>query len=129
MSILLNELASQYISTYITYHTRYSKICLLMQVGLFYEILEVSNGNLTIGNAIEISELLQLTIAQKYSNQHTTDINPYVCGFPVNSSHTYISKLLENEFTVVVMKQYTNRETNVVERVVSNVYTNLDEYY
>lgn len=129
MSILLNEITTQYISTYINYHTRYQKLCILIQVGLFYEVLEISNGHVTIGNAQEIAELLDLTVAQKYSEQHTTDINPYVCGFPVNASRQYIPKLLENGYVVVVMKQFRNRENNTYQRVVSNVYTSLDAFF
>lgn len=100
-----------------------------MQVGLFYEILEVSNGNVNIGNAQEIAELLNLTISQKYSEQHATDINPYVCGFPINSSRVYITRLLENGYVVVIMKQFRNQETNTFQRIVSNVYSNIDEFH
>lgn len=129
MSILLNEITTQYISTYINYHTRYPKLCILIQVGLFYEVLEISNGNVSIGNAKEIADLLDLSVTQKYSEQHDTDINPYVCGFPVNASRQFISTLLQNDYVVVVMKQFRNRETNTFQRVVSNVYTSLDEFY
>lgn len=129
MSILMNELTSQYISTYINYHIRYPRLCLLMQVGLFYEILEVSNGNVTIGNATEIADVLDLSLSQKYSEEHTTDINPYVCGFPVNSAQHFITKLLGNGFVVVIMKQFRNQENNLFQRSVTNVYTSLDEFY
>lgn len=128
MSILLNEITSQYISTYFNYKTNYPKLCVLIQIGLFYEILEISNGNITMGNAKEIADLLDLNIVQKYSeNNSSLDINPHFCGFSVESSKFYITKLLRNEYVVIKMKHVKNKETNLHERVITNIYKKLDD--
>lgn len=120
MTVLLNQLSSQYISTYTRYKSIFSKICLLMQVGLFYEIQELESDLNTHSSVYirEIARLLKLEIAQKQPNSQLL-----VCGFPISASNEPIRVLLENGYAVVLMKQFNSQRT------VTNVFRTVDDYY
>lgn len=75
----------------------------LMMVGSFYEAYSVIEGELTY-----ISELIGARLTKKDKKNPNVDINnPYMLGFPTESKHTFVKKLIDNGFTVIIIDQTT----------------------
>lgn len=116
-----------YVSEYLDYFTKYSKIynniCILMQVGSFYEIVQVENEKENIGNARIIANLLNIQLTKKNKKiDKITRSNPLMCGIPVYTMKKYINILLENNYTVIVVDQ-VNTGSSAPKRKVSYVYS------
>lgn len=116
-----------YVSEYLDYFTHYSKlyntICILMQVGSFYEIVQVENEKENLGNARMIANLLNIQLTKKNKKiDKITRSNPLMCGIPVYTMKKYINILLENNYTVIVIDQ-VNNGSNIPKRKVSYVYS------
>ena len=76
-----------------------SKNIVLMQNGMFFEIYGVENEIEKLGNAKEIAEMLNITLARK--NNSIIEINRtnhYIVGFPVAQLEKYANKMTE-QFT------------------------------
>lgn len=116
-----------YVGEYLDYFTNYSKIynniCILMQVGSFYEIVQVENEKENIGNARTIANLLNIQLTRKNKKiDKITRSNPLMCGIPVYTMKKYINILLENNYTVIVIDQ-VNNGSSAPKRKVSYVYS------
>lgn len=115
------------ITEYFNYLEEYSKMygentIILMQVGSFYEIYSVNNKNEKIGNAEEVSQLLNIQLTRK--NKKILEINrknPYMSGVPLQALDKYLPVLLDNNYTVVLVDQVTPPPKP--ERKVVNIYS------
>lgn len=116
---------NEYLETYIKYSELYNQICILMQVGSFYEIVQVENEKENVGNARTIANLLNIQLTKKNKKiDKITRSNPLMCGIPIYTMKKYINILLENDYTVIVMDQLNNGHpiTNT-QRKISYIYS------
>jgi DNA mismatch repair protein MutS len=106
---------------YLAYCEKYTKeygnnTCVLMQIGSFYEMQMVKDGNI-----FDVSRLLNIQVTKK--NKSIAEVskrNPYMAGFPKHSLPKFLPVLIENNFTVVVIEQ---DEVNKKSRNVTGVYS------
>ena len=78
-----------------------------MEIGTFYEVYEVNNGDEQIGKAKEIAELLNIQLTKKNKKiVENSDKNPLLAGVPAVSFERYLSRLIaEQKYTVIVVRQ------------------------
>lgn len=100
------------------------RIVLLMQIGKFYEVYTMKEKEINIGNAEEISEILEIKMTRKDSNKEYSESNPYFTGFPLCSTMKYIKKLIKNDYTVIVYDQEETDDKKNIKRVLKGIYTN-----
>ena len=99
----------EYIKLFKKYSDKYGKIALLYCIGSFFEILGVDNGREKLGNAEELSRILNITLTRKSKKILENSMqNPMMLGFPVFAKEKYISILLEEDYTVIVVDQVKN---------------------
>lgn len=106
---------------YLEYCEKYTKeygdkTCVLMQIGSFYEMQMVKEGNI-----FEVSRLLNIQVTRK--NKSISEIskkNPYMAGFPKHSLSKFLPVLIEHNFTVVVIEQ---DEKNKKSRNITGIYS------
>jgi len=127
MQSLNSSLTDEYFAYYEEYKQKYGEnICILMQIGSFYEIKMVKNENEDIGNLDKICNILNIQITR--SNKNIIDIsrsNPYMAGFPIVSLNKFLPLLLENGYTVVVIDQDDSISSNSTKktRKISGIYS------
>ena len=113
------SLVKEYFSKLDEYSKKYNNtICILMQVGSFYEIYGLSDAD-TIHH---VTTLLNIQITKKNKNISEISINnPYLAGFPVSALGKYLPILLNNNYCVIVIEQIQTNKT--IERRVAGVYS------
>ena len=99
-----------YLSYYNKYYEKYGEsIVVFYQNGMFFEIYGVENEIEKLGNAKEIAEMLNITLARK--NNSIIEINRtnhYIVGFPVAQLEKYANKMTEQfQYIVIVIEQIT----------------------
>lgn len=103
------SLITDYFNHLVKYQGIYGPLTtVIMQVGKFFEIYSIINSKETIGNAEEISRILDITLTKK--NKKVLECNrknPFMTGFPIGSKDYYIPKLLDNNYTVVIIEETT----------------------
>jgi DNA mismatch repair protein MutS len=101
------SVASEYFKVYSEYSCKYGqKTAVLMQVGSFYEIYGIDNEKQKVGNAVELSQLLNIMLTRKNKKILQNDIhNPLLLGFPCLALSKYIPVFLSEQYTVVVLDQ------------------------
>jgi DNA mismatch repair protein MutS len=109
---------------YITYYNKYKKqfglkSLILMQVGSFYEMY----GTDTEGpNLKEIGDLLNIVCTKKDKGiKEVSMINPYLVGFPMVATEKFVSILIKNGYTLIMIDQVT--EPPEPKREVTNIYS------
>ena len=94
---------------YQTYVAQYKKeygdnVVVLMQVGSFYEVYSADD----LLDIKYISEVLNITLTRK--NKNISEISKSNCnmiGFPLSALTKYVSILVQNNFTIVIVSQVT----------------------
>jgi len=118
------RLSDEYFDYYTKYRDEYGeKTCVLMLVGFFYEIQMIKNETENIGNLEEVSEILNIQITKKNKSILNVDRTNYnFGGFPKHALAKYISMLIENGYTVVVVdqKEDTGKKQK---RCISGIYS------
>ena len=95
-------------------------IIILMQVGSFYEIYD--SGDYSLVNMDTISSILNMVVTKKdKSKKETNEKNHLLIGFPCLALNKYIPKLLENNYTVILVEQFISN--GKIHRQVSEIYT------
>lgn len=112
---------SEYLQVFSKYKTKYGdKTAVLMQVGGFYEIYGIDNKKERIGNPVELSRILNITLTRKNKKVAENNWqNPLMLGFPCLALKKYISTLLEENFTIIVIDQI--KTPLAVNRFVKNI--------
>ena len=84
-----------------------SKCVVFMEIGTFFEVYEVDDGELHIGKAKEMAEILNIQLTKKNKSLPEVSIkNPMLAGVPSVSFERYLNRLIAmQEYTVVVVKQ------------------------
>ncbi len=99
-----------FVKDYFDIHNYYTNIygkdrtIVLMQVGSFHEAYCTDNeGN----DLVKLSQELDIYCTQKNGNIPLSKTNPRMMGFPLYVTHTYIDKLVDMNYTVVLIDQTT----------------------
>ena len=89
----------QYIESQKKYSDIYGNRCIcLMQVGSFYEIYSIQKE----GYMKEVCEIMGIIVSQKNIG---IDVNPYMAGVPDHGVKKFIDKLIQENYTVVIIDQ------------------------
>lgn len=103
------------------------KTAVLFQVGSFFEIYQVDNEKDKIGNAYTLSKITNTKYANKLGDISKNSMNyPNFIGFNVCILNKYLSIILDNDYTVVMVTQLENGENKkdkLVKREVTAVYS------
>ena len=96
---------------------------ILMQVGTFYEIYAVINDNIQIGevNIYHICQnILDIVVTRRNKKIKEVSMNNYLqAGVGVDYVKKYVNKLLNNNYTIVIVDQVTQKPN--VERKVTRI--------
>ena len=96
------------VKDYFDIHNFYSNIygenktIIMMQVGSFHECYCTDNDG---ADLIKISQLLDIVCTKKNGKESASKSNPRMIGFPINVKETFIEKLCNLNFTVIVIDQ------------------------
>lgn len=97
---------SEYFRFYDDYSEKFGKIAVLMQVGSFYEMYGVDNDTDKLGNAEELSRILNIVLTKRNKKIQANGINnPLMLGFPCLALNKYTPLLLAEDYTVVIVDQ------------------------
>jgi DNA mismatch repair protein MutS len=104
--------------------------CVFYACGSFYEVYRVDNKNETIGNANIIAEIIRCDFSNKNksrrSEEGSTRAFPDFCGFGIPYLPKYLTPLLENNYTVVIVDQLetsSERKGKLVKRGIVAVHS------
>lgn len=113
-------LIEEYIDYEKQYKLKYGKFTIVLyQNGSFYEIYNIIESDNTLQ---KICELLNIQFTRKNKSiLQVSKSNPSLAGFPLVSLKKYLSILLNNNYTVVLVEQVT--EPPNPERKVTNIYS------
>jgi DNA mismatch repair protein MutS len=120
-----HKIGDEYFSYLIKYQEEYGeKVCVLMQIGSFYEMQMVKNDTEQVGNLTDIAGLLNIQVTKKNKSIDKVDKrNPFMAGFPKPALSKFLPILLENGYTVVIIDQEDIKHGNKVNRRVAGVYS------
>ena len=97
---------------------------LLFQMGSFFEVYEVEEK---IGNAKKISKILELNMANKCGDiTKSSKTQPNFIGFTISVLDKYLSILLRNGYTVVMVEQLessSEKKGKLVKRGITKIYS------
>ena len=103
------------------------KTAVLIECGSFYEIYEIDNKKEKIGNAYKISNITGLKYANKRGDLLSNNRSyPNFVGFTTNCLQKNLPVLLENDYTVIIVKQLesnNNKSGKLVKRGIVAVYS------
>jgi DNA mismatch repair protein MutS len=121
----MNEenISNEYFKYYKKYEKEYGKICVLMQIGSFYEMLMLETKDEKIGNLNDIANILNIQVTKRNKNLDHLLNNPFMAGFPKVSVNKYLPLLLENNYTVILIDQNEEKQKGKVTRFVSGIYS------
>ena len=90
-----------------------NETAILMEVGDFFELYGVQNESENVGaNLQEISDILNIRVTSKNKSKNFIDrSNPLMSGFPSYIVEKHIQTLVENQYTVVLVEQYENKNS------------------
>jgi len=113
-----------YVKDYFEIHDYYSKIyghgrtIILMQVGSFHEAYCTDSDGLDLVN---LAQLLDVCCTRKNGNIPLSKTNPRMMGFPIFVTNNFIDKLVDLNYTVVLIDQTT--EPPNPKREVTGIYS------
>ena len=109
MKIKNTNLIEQYFKLQKEYEAKYGIMTLvLMQVGSFFEIYGVDNDREKIGDLFNITGMLNILCTRRdKSILENSRKNALMAGIPTHSIQRYLSILLENNYTIVMIEQTT----------------------
>lgn len=116
------------VENYFEIHDYYTNIygkgrtIILMQVGSFHEAYCTDNDGL---NLIELSQELDICCTQKNKNIPLSKKNPRMMGFPVHTTYNFIDKLIDLNYTVVLIDQTSEPvfPKKTFKREVTNIFS------
>ncbi len=121
------------IDEYIEFDKKYKQqygheTVILMEVGDFFELYGVQNEFENVGaNLQEISDILNIRVTSKNKSITLIDRkNPLMSGFPSYIVEKHIQTLIENNYTVVLVEQFENKNCKYYkqfDRKVSKIIT------
>jgi DNA mismatch repair protein MutS len=112
------------VKDYFEIHDYYTNIygkgrtIILIQVGSFHEVYCTENDGL---NLIELSQELNILSTLKNKSNPISKSNPRMMGFPIYTTYNYIDKLIDLNYTVVLIDQVS--EPPIPKREVTNIFS------
>ena len=112
------------VKDYFEIHNYYSNIyglnrtIILMQVGSFHECYSTDNDGL---NLIDLAQQLDVVCTRKNGNNPLSKANPRMMGFPTSVTRNFIDKLIDLNYTIVLIDQVT--EPPAPKRKVVGIYS------
>jgi DNA mismatch repair protein MutS len=109
---------------YLHYHNKYKKqygikSLVLMQVGSFYEMYATETDG---PNLKEIGDLINTVCTRKDKSIKEVSLsNPYLVGFPMVATEKFVSILIRNGYTLIMVDQVTDPPEP--KREVTNIYS------
>lgn len=124
----MSVMTDQYFEIYEEKIKEYGKdTVVLFQCGSFYELYEIDNNQEQIGNAKVISKILDMNYANKTGDTtKNSRTYPNFIGFTTSILSKYLSILLRNGFTVVVIDQLESsleKKGKLVKRGITKIYS------
>ena len=111
---------SEYFKTQLQSEQKYKNVIVLTEKGSFYE----AYGTDTKGKVKEIGKILNMIVTLANKKMPMSETNPYMIGFPTNTSEKNIPVLVSKGMTVVLVHQvWDNFNKKVKERKISRVIT------
>ena len=98
-------------------------VVVFMQVGSFFEVYELDLEKIKIGKTKIIGKILNLQVTKKNKSKPHSQRNSYMVGFPSQSVHKFISKLMDYNYTVITVIQTTTNKDNTKNRELDKVYS------
>ena len=88
------------------FQAKYKHMCVLMQIGSFYEIYGREDCGNIYGSIVDVARILDIEITRR-SNKTSYNMksNAHMAGFPVNTASEKIAILIEHDYTVIVIDQ------------------------
>ena len=106
------------------------RTCVFYACGSFYEVYRVENKNEIIGNANIIAEIIRCDFSNKNKSRRSEEGSsrafPDFCGFGIPYLPKYLTPLLENNYTVVIVNQLetsSERKGKLVKRGIVAVHS------
>lgn len=100
---------------------------ILHMTGSFYEIYEINNKEEHVGNAKKLSSILEMNLANKSGNTTISSRTyPNFIGFTCSVLDKYLSILLRNGYTVVIIDQLeasSEKKGKLVKRGITKIYS------
>jgi len=101
------------------------KVIILMQVGSFHEAYSTFNNdknNSSKGlDLITLSQKLDVVCTKKNGHKELTESNPRMMGFPIHVTHNFVEKLINLNYTVVLIDQIS--EPPNPKREITGIYS------
>lgn len=123
----MTEMIDLYFKTYTECIEKYGKrTVVLHQTGSFYEMYKVENENEKIGNADEIAEIINIAYSKKNKIEKSTRSHPNFAGFTKIYLSKYITPLLENDYTIVIvdeLEKSSEAKGKLIKRGITAVYS------
>ena len=103
----MTNVLTEYLKLHNEYAAKYGdRVAVLFQVGHFYESYGIDNGEEKLGNAVELSRILNIVLTRKNKKiVNNGRDNPLMLGFPCLALSKYVPVLLAEDYTVVVADQ------------------------
>src|ERR1041385_9152418 len=116
-------LSEEYFQLYHEYHKKYKDLCILFQVGSFYEMYgissETSEEKLDISSVSKFSEILNIQQTRKDKSKKPSILNPDYCGFQTISLNKFLPILLNHNYTVILVNEH--RKDNKISRKIEKI--------
>jgi DNA mismatch repair protein MutS len=113
-----------FVKDYFEIHNYYSAIygvnrtIVLIQVGSFHECYNTDSEGI---NLIELAQQLDIICTKKNNNLPLSKTNPRMVGFPIHVTFNFIDKLIDMNFTIVVIDQVSPPPLPI--RKVTNIFS------
>ena len=99
-----------YFNTQTEYQAKYGeKTLVLIEVGMFFEIYKIDNATECVGPDIQtICNICDLQLSRKNKSIiENSRANPMMAGFPSHAFSKHVQLLLNQQYTIVVIRQVT----------------------
>ena len=112
------------VKNYFDIHNFYSNIygsdrtIILMQVGSFHEVYCTDDEGI---NLVDLAQQIDVTCTKKDKSKEVSRSYPRMLGFPIYVTKNYIDKLIELNYTVVLIDQVTAPPNP--KREITNIYS------
>ena len=113
-----------FVKDYFEIHNFYANIygkdrtIILMQVGSFHESYCTDKKGLDL---LDLAQKLDVVCTKKNGNKELSDSNPRMMGFPIHVTHSFIDKLINLNYTIVLIDQ-TSEPPNP-KREITGIYS------
>lgn len=120
----MTNLLTEYYELQLELEKKYGELSVvLMEVGSFYEVYGVNNAKTNIGNVNEISKILGIQLTKKDKKEPESKKNPKMVGFPNVALHKFLTKLVNNQYTVSVYNQKDILNSTKKDRKLEKIYS------